>query len=177
MNKIWTCILHHWRVISVMSMEKLWNQPLYKTVIDMWNMWTNLTTWQTFTVLADGFGNGQKAILPFSGPYHFQQLYHSHLLWLKIITLSLQTDISERSNRRGRKGASTSDCKTKRQALTTSQLKRLDLRHNRHWLMQCKRTRCHACSTKHKTRTKYKYSECNIGLCSLYYYILLSTQL
>jgi len=26
--KYWrTCILHHWRVIFVMSMEKPWNQP------------------------------------------------------------------------------------------------------------------------------------------------------
>jgi len=56
----------------------------------------------------------KDAILPFSGPYHSLQLYHSHFLWFKIITLSFQTDISEGSNTRVRKGPLTSDCKTKK---------------------------------------------------------------
>jgi len=54
----------------------------------------------------------KEAIFPPSRPYHTQQLYNSHLLWFKIITLTIQTDISEGPNTRGKKGASTSDCKT-----------------------------------------------------------------
>jgi hypothetical protein len=50
----------------------------------------------------------KEAILPSSGPYH------SHLLWFRIITLSVQTDVAEGSNARSRKGALTSDCKTKK---------------------------------------------------------------
>jgi hypothetical protein len=34
-----------------------------------------------------------------------------------------------------------------RQAPSTTQIQRLDSRHNRHWLMQCKRILCHVCST------------------------------
>jgi hypothetical protein len=37
-----------------------------------------------------------------------------------------------------------------RQAPSMGQLKRLNTRHNRHWLMQCKRIWCHVCSTKNK---------------------------
>ena len=51
-----------------------------------------------------------------------------------------------------------------RQAPSISQLKRLDTRHNRHWLMQCKRIRCHVCSAKNKeTGTKFKCWECSKG--------------
>ena len=56
----------------------------------------------------------KEAILPSSGPYHSQQLYHSCLLWFKINTPTFQTDIDEEPNTRGRKGASTSDRKTKK---------------------------------------------------------------
>jgi hypothetical protein len=37
-----------------------------------------------------------------------------------------------------------------RQAPSTGQLKRLNTRHNRHWLMQCKRIWCRVCSAKNK---------------------------
>jgi hypothetical protein len=49
------------------------------------------------------------------------------------------------------------------QAATTSQLKIHDTRHNRHWLMQCKRIWCRVCSAKNKeTRMKFEGRECNI---------------
>jgi hypothetical protein len=41
-----------------------------------------------------------------------------------------------------------------RQAPSMSQLERLDTRHNSHWLMQCKRIRCHVCSTKTKKQER-----------------------
>jgi len=43
-----------------------------------------------------------------------QQLHHSHFLWFKIITLTIQTDIGEGPNIRGEKGALTSDRKTQK---------------------------------------------------------------
>jgi len=52
----------------------------------------------------------KEAILPSSGPYQCQQLYDSHLLCFKIITLTIQTDIGEGPYTRGGKGA-TSDRK------------------------------------------------------------------
>jgi len=54
------------------------------------------------------------AVLPSSGPYHSEQLYHSCLLWFKINTPTFQTDIDEEPNIRGGKGALTSDHKTKK---------------------------------------------------------------
>jgi hypothetical protein len=54
-----------------------------------------------------------------------------------------------------------------RQAQTMSQLKRVDSRHNIHWLMQCKKIWCHKCFAKNKeTSTKYKCQECNTRLCA-----------
>jgi hypothetical protein len=35
-----------------------------------------------------------EAILPSSVPYHSQKLYHSSLLWFKIITSTIQASIS-----------------------------------------------------------------------------------
>jgi hypothetical protein len=40
----------------------------------------------------------KEAILPSSGPYQCQQLYDSHVLCFKIITLTIQTDIGEGPN-------------------------------------------------------------------------------
>jgi hypothetical protein len=37
----------------------------------------------------------KEAIFPPSGIYHSQQRYHSCLLWMKMITLTIQTDIAE----------------------------------------------------------------------------------
>ena len=105
----------------------------------------------------------EEVILPYSEPYHPQQLYHSHLSWFKIITLTIQTDIGEAPNTRGRKGASTSDHKMKTSPFTI-QIQRLDSRHNKPWLMQCKRILCRVCSTKNKeTRRQYKCRECDLG--------------
>lgn len=58
----------------------------------------------------------KEAILPSFGPYYSQQLYHSHLLWFKIITPTIQTDIGEGPSTRGKKGALTSDQRQRRQA-------------------------------------------------------------
>jgi len=56
-----------------------------------------------------------EAILPSSGPYHSQQLYHSSLLWFKIITPTIQDDIGEGPYTRKKNGALTP---------STSQLKK-----------------------------------------------------
>jgi hypothetical protein len=50
---------------------------------------------------------GEEAILPSSGPYHSQQLYHSRLLWFKSIIPIIQTDTSEGPNTTGGMGALT----------------------------------------------------------------------
>ena len=76
-------------------------------------MQSNLTSWRILTILADGLGNN-KAVLPSYVPYHFQHLYHSCILWFKITTPIIQTDIGEGPNTRGGKGASTSDSKSKK---------------------------------------------------------------
>jgi len=52
-------------------------------------MWTDLSTFQTVTVLADQLGCGERTFLPSSVPYHSQQLYQSHILWFKIIALTI----------------------------------------------------------------------------------------
>jgi len=130
-------------------------------------MWANLTAWRTLTLLADGLQNGQMRYssifwtLPFSTAVSFSPLV------LQIIASTIHTDIGEGPNTRGRKGALTSDHKTWRQTPSMSKLKGLDSRHNRHWLMQCKRIWFCVCSTKNKeTRTKYKCRVGNTGLCA-----------
>ena len=60
----------------------------------------------------------EEAILTSSGPYHSQQRYNSCLLWFKIITLTIQTDIGEGPNIRGGKGALTSGYKPKKTSPT-----------------------------------------------------------
>jgi hypothetical protein len=45
---------------------------------------------------------------------HFQQRYHFYLLYFKIITLTVRTDIGHGLNTRGGKGASTADRKMKK---------------------------------------------------------------
>ena len=53
-----------------------------------------------------------------------------------------------------------------RQAPPISQLNTLDPRHNKHWLLEGKRTRCRACSAINNViRTKFKCPECNMWLC------------
>jgi hypothetical protein len=60
---------------------------------------------------------GKEAIFPPSGPYYTQQLYNSHLLWFKIITLTIQTDTGEGPNKISKKGALTSGRKTNKTSL------------------------------------------------------------
>jgi hypothetical protein len=74
----------------------------------------------------------KEAILLSSGPYH------SHLLWFKIITPTIQTDIGEGPIARGGKGALTSNCKSEKANPIHEVTKILDARHNGHWLMHCK---------------------------------------
>ena len=64
----------------------------------------------------------------------------------------------------------------KRQVPSTSQIQRLDSRHNRHWLMQCKRIRCHLYSARNKETRTYKCRECNIRLCATPCFKVLSHQ-
>jgi hypothetical protein len=65
-----------------------------------------------------------------------------------------------------------------RQAQSMSQLKRVDSRHNSHWLMQCTKIRCHVCSAKNKeTSTICKCQECNTRLCATPYVKVYHTKL
>jgi hypothetical protein len=43
----------------MISMENLWNQSEYETILDMWSMWIKLTSWQNFCPLSDGPQNWQ----------------------------------------------------------------------------------------------------------------------
>jgi hypothetical protein len=66
----------------------------------------------------------------------------------------------------------------KRQVPSTSQIQKLDSRHSRYWLMQCKRIHYHLCSARNKeTRTICKCQECNIGLCATPCFKVLSHQI
>jgi len=112
-----------------------------------------------------------------AGPYHSQQLYHSHLLWFKLshsqFKLTLVRDLIQEAGR----VSQPQTARQRRPAPPTSQLKTLDLRHNRHWLMYCKRIRCCVCSAKHKTRTTNKYPECNKRVCATPYFKVYHTKL
>jgi len=56
----------------------------------------------------------KEATVPSSGPFHSNQLYHSHLLSFKIITMTIQTDTGEGPNIKGRKGTLSLDHKTQK---------------------------------------------------------------
>jgi hypothetical protein len=113
-------------------------------------MWKNLTACQTVTLLADGFGNRQRRCssifwtLPFSTALSFSPLVVKH--WQ--FKLTLVRDLIQEAGRVPRPQTA----RQRRPAPSASQLKRLDLRHNRHWLMHCKRIRCCVCSDKNKNK-------------------------
>ena len=159
-----TCTIHHWRVISVISMEQLWKRPWYKTIIGTWDMWANLTAWRTLNLLADGLQNGQMRYssifwtLPFSTAVSFSPLV------LQIIASTFHTDIGDGPKQEAGRVPWPQTTRHRRQTPSTSKLKRLDSRNNRHWLMQCKRIWYCVCSAKNETRTKYKCWVGNIGL-------------
>jgi hypothetical protein len=95
------------KVISVISMEMLWNQPLYKTITDIWDTFLRQATWWTVTSLADAMEMDEKFF------FHHLDLsvlmLHSHLfLWLKINSLKFQVYLGQGPNTRGG-GASTTD--------------------------------------------------------------------
>jgi len=56
----------------------------------------------------------KKAIFPPFGIYHSQHCYHSCLVWFKIITTTIQTDVGEGRNTRDREGASNADHKARK---------------------------------------------------------------
>jgi hypothetical protein len=46
--------------------------------------------------------------------FTIMNIYHAHLLWFKIITLTIQTDVSKAPNTRHKKSASNSDRKARK---------------------------------------------------------------
>jgi len=116
-------------------------------------MWTDLTTLQTVTVLADQLGCGERSLssnlctLPFSTALSISYfVVQNH-------RTDNYTDTGERLNTRGGNGALTTDCNT-RQAPSMKNPKRLDSIHNRRWLIQCKHQV--PCTFHHKHRNRYK---------------------
>jgi len=80
----------------------------------------------------------KEAYLSSSGPYHSQQLYHSHLLWFKIITLTIRlTLVRDFIQKAGRVPWPRSAIQG-RQAPYTRNPKRLQSVHNICWIIQCK---------------------------------------
>jgi hypothetical protein len=63
-----------------------------------------------------------------------------------------------------------------RQSPSMSQLKRLDISHNRHWLTQCTRICCRMFRKK-QTRMQFKCWECNISLCAIQCFEVYHTKL
>jgi len=128
-------------------------------------MWRNLTAWQNFFSLSRQTWKWRKKLF-------------FHLLDLTILNsfIILASCGSRLSHRQFRLTLLRDLCayvprpqtaRDRRQARFKSQLKRLDSRHNRHWLTQFKRIKCCVCYAKNKeTRTKHKCWECNIGLCA-----------
>jgi hypothetical protein len=120
----------------------------------------------------------KEALLPAYGPYHFQQLYQSCLLCLKIITLTIRTDIGQGLNTRGGKGASTSDHKVKKTSPINEPNIDLTQDTTDTGLMQCKRIWCRLCCARNKeTRTTYKCQKCNVRLCATPCFTVLSHQI
>jgi hypothetical protein len=56
-----------------------------------------------------GLEMDKEAIFPPSGHYRSQEFHHSHLLWFKMITPTIQTSSAERPNTKGTKDTLTSD--------------------------------------------------------------------
>jgi len=143
-------------------MENLWNQPQYKTIIEIWHTGTNLTACQTFTPLADGHGNGQRSYfftfwnLQLSSILLFQPLmvqnYHHWPFRLRLV----RTKGCLRPRPQDKTDKPPSSVKQKDYTI-----------HNKHWLLDGKRIVCHACSAKNKgTSMKFKCAECNWVLCA-----------
>lgn len=79
---------------------------------------------------------GKEVIFLPSRIYHFQKCYNSRHSYFKIITLTIQTNVGERSNTRQGKHASNSNH-------GWEQLNRLDIKHEQHcplegpWIEHC----------------------------------------
>jgi hypothetical protein len=56
----------------------------------------------------------KEALSSPSGIHHFQKHYESYLLWLKIITLTIQVDISEGLNTKDRESTTNSGHEARR---------------------------------------------------------------
>jgi hypothetical protein len=89
-NEMWTycqiCIIFEQKVMSVITMEMLWNQPLYKTIKDM-HTETTVATWWTVTPLVDSQRNRHRnysfrvpMMLPSGKSTNAYILYQSSLL-------------------------------------------------------------------------------------------------
>jgi len=100
-------------------------------------MWTDLTTLQTVTVLADELGRGERSISSNLCTLSFSIALSISPLEVQNHRTDNYTDIGEGLNTRGGNGALTTECKT-RQAPSMKNPKRLDSIHNRRWLIQCK---------------------------------------
>ena len=152
-----------------MIMEKLWNRPFvqdynrYMGYVDksdhMMNSycvsssWTWKWTKKTFLHLLDLTVLNSFIILTSCG----SKLSHWHF------RLTLVRALVQVAGRMPQPQTT----RQRRQAPSTSQIQRLDLGHDRHWLIQCKRILCHVCCTKNiERRTKYKCLECSIVLCA-----------
>lgn len=120
----------------------------------------------------------KEATLPSYGPYHSQQHYQSCLLRFKVLTMMIQTAVVEDLIQEAERVSQSHSTRRIRQASSMSQIQRLDSRHNRHWLTQCRRIWCLVYSAKNKeTRTKYKCRKCNIGSCAIPCFELYHTKL
>jgi len=106
----------------------------------------------------------KEAIFSPFGIYHSQHCCHFLIVWFRIITATIQTDIGEGRNTRDKEGASHADHRQERHAPSIRQLSRIDTQYNKPWSL----TGCCVCFAKNKsTRTKFKCPECNMGMCAI----------
>lgn len=95
----------------------------------------------------------------------FPNSFQSCLLWLKIITLTSQTDTGKERNATDREGAFKSNHKTRKTSPIHHPNERTWNKTHKHWSLAGKRIGCDAFSGKNKdTRTKFECSKCKIGL-------------
>jgi hypothetical protein len=143
-----------------MSMEKLWNRPLYKIIYhrhmgyveksdcmsDYYSIsrWTWEWTKKLFFHLLDLTILNSITILTSCG----SKLSHQQF------KLTLVRDLIQEAGR----VPQPQTARQRWQAPSMSQLKRFDLRHTRHWLMYCKRIWCHVFYWKQRNKNKIQVS-------------------
>ena len=145
-------------------MDILWTQLWYETIMDIWGKWTNLIAWWTLVHYNVAFKMDKETVFPPFGIYHSKQCYHSRLLWFKIITVSIQTDIAEKPNTRYKEDASNTDHRSGKTSPFHQTTKQTWHRLQQTLVLEIG---CCACFAKNKaTRTKFKCPECSMGLCA-----------